>query len=99
MDGTLIHFTTNHLNNYLLIPYVNTHTDKTGYVTVDKGDYIRFIDRNGLVYIVPREHTISRLVNGKVVYYVNGTYYIDMGCTKHDLDCLVRFIAMAELHS
>lgn len=99
MNGTLVHFDTTNLHHYSLSYPPNTTTNRIGYVTIDRGDYIRFIDRNGLVYVVPRTHTISRLIDGKVVYFVTGTYYVDMGCTQNDRECLNRFVRIAELHS
>lgn len=50
---------------------------KIGYTTTDEGDYIRFIDKHGIAYIVPRNNVKATYTGTSFVYNVVGIYYLD----------------------
>lgn len=97
-SGSLIHFNPAHYHPLSAYFSPNTIADRVGYIVVDAGNYIRFVDRNGLTYIVPRKNTSTRMVGTHIVYYVTGPYYSDMNPLPVDRELLAKFLSINELH-
>lgn len=72
---------------------VNKDIDCLGYVTKDMGDYVRFIDKHGIAYVVERNNVSASFHDTTPVYTVVGPFYKDT-TTHEDKRYLTKFLSM-----
>lgn len=86
--GTLV----NYNSKYLSSP-IPRDSPGIGYVIRDIGDYIRFIDRHGMAYLVPRSNVSTSYLGPNLVYNVVGPFYNDL-TQPNDKMQLSKFLAL-----
>lgn len=70
--GTLVRYN----SKYLSSPIPGNYSG-IGYVVRDMGDYIRFIDRHGMAYVVPRSNVATTYLGNNIIYDITDSFYTD----------------------
>lgn len=92
MSGIIVQYNPKYFSSY-----PGKDDVKFGYTTNNEGDYIRFIDRHGIAYIVPRSNVNGVYIDTNFVYNIVGIYYIDSS-RPDDKIHLSKFLKYQSIH-